>query len=412
MLSAVVDLTQDEDDGESARPSGEPLRKVRKTVGSSSPGTPPAVPPPSPISPPVTPPATPPAILPNTPPATPPAIPPGTLPVNQSAGPSTSGASSQQPSPDTTVFYAKLINRFRQPRYKGYCFIAHYASRFDSFLILEYFCKAGITIEIIMQGCKLMFMYDETFAQRYIDSYSFFPFALAKMPAALDLTTTEKGYFPHLFNRVENENYFGPYPDKKFYNYDNMSDKDREKFDAWYSTVEGTFFDFKKELYAYGVNDVVLLREGCMKYRESFVQCTELDPFAFTTIASCSMGVFKTHYLDRNTLALTHNKAYVHQNKSYSSGSIEWLEYVKKTRNVDVHHAVNHGEVSIGKYFLDGYYEQDDVRHGLEYAGCIFHGHCCRFEPHQTHPLSGVPYGVLRNQFDDKVEILRNAYGL
>ncbi len=159
---------------------------------------------------------------------------------------------------------AKLINRFRHPRYNGYCFIAHYASRFDAFLILEYFCKAGIAIEVIMQGCKIIFMYDESFGQRYIDSYSFFPMALAKMPVALDLTTTEKGYFPHLFNRVENENYFGPYPDKKFYNYDNMSDKDREKFDAWYSTVEGKCFDFRKELYAYGVNDVVLLREGCM----------------------------------------------------------------------------------------------------------------------------------------------------
>ncbi len=307
---------------------------------------------------------------------------------------------------------AKLINRFRHPQYNGYCFIAHYASRFDAFLILEYFCKAGIAIEVIMQGCKIIFMYDESFGQRYIDSYSFFPMALAKMPVALDLTTTEKGYFPHLFNRVENENYFGPYPDKKFYNYDNMSDKDREKFDAWYSTVEGKWFDFRKELYAYGVNDVVLLREGCMKYREAFMQCAGLDPFGFATLAGCSMGVFKTHYLGRNTLALTHNKAYIDQNKSYSSDSIEWLEYVKKTRNVDVHHAVNHGEVSIGKYFLDGYYQQDGVRHGLEYAGCIFHGHCCRFEPHESHPLSGVPYGVLRRQFDDKIEILQNAYGL
>ncbi len=48
-----------------------------------------------------------------------------------------------------------------------------------------------------MQGCKLIFMYDEAFAQRYIDSYSFIPMALSKTPAALNLTTTEKGYFPH-----------------------------------------------------------------------------------------------------------------------------------------------------------------------------------------------------------------------
>ncbi len=47
-----------------------------------------------------------------------------------------------------------------------------------------------------MQGCKIIFMYDESFGQRYIDSYSFFPMALAKMPVALDLTTTEKATSP------------------------------------------------------------------------------------------------------------------------------------------------------------------------------------------------------------------------
>ncbi|XP_051743104.1 uncharacterized protein LOC127508773 isoform X2 [Ctenopharyngodon idella] len=191
-----------------------------------------------------------------------------------------------------------------------------------------------------------------------------------------------------------------------------MSDKDRVKFDAWYTGVSGKLFNFRKELSEYGVNDVVLLREACMKYREAFIECTEVDPFSFTTLASCCMGVFKTHYLERDTLALTHNKAYVRQSKTYSNASIEWLEYVKKTRDVDIHHAVNHGEVSIGRFFLDGFYEKSGIKHGLEYNGCLHHGHECRFEPYRTHPMSGVPYGVLRSQFDDKVDILRNAYGL
>ncbi|XP_065122769.2 uncharacterized protein [Paramisgurnus dabryanus] len=305
-----------------------------------------------------------------------------------------------------------LINHFRQRRYKGYTFIAHYASKFDSFLILEYFCKAGLTLDIIMQGCKLIYMYDSVYAQRYIDSYSFIPMALSKMPAALNLTTTEKGYFPHHFNRVENESYVGPYPDKKFYGYDNMTDKNQAKFDEWYATVTGKFFDFKKELKEYGVNDVVLLREACMKYRDAFIACTELDPFNFTTLASCCMGVFKTHYLDSKTLALTHNNAYVQKSKTYSNASIEWLEYVKKTRNLDIHHALNHGEVSIGKYYLDGFAEFQGTRYGLEFAGCMFHGHSCQYPSHYTHPMSAVPYGVLRRQFDEKVDILQNAYGL
>ncbi|MGL5598386.1 MAG: DNA polymerase, partial [Aeromonas sp.] len=209
-------------------------------------------------------------------------------------------------------------------------------------------------VDIIMQGCKLIYMRDQVFNQRYIDSYSFMPMALSKLPAALNLTTTEKGYFPHHFNRVENENYVGPFPDKGYYGYHDMTDKNQTKFDAWYKTVKDKVFDFKKELQHYGVNDVVLLREACIKYREAFMNCTAIDPFSFTTLASCCMGVFKAHYLSPDTLALTHNNAYVQKSKAYSNVSIEWLEYVKKTRNVDVHHAVNHGEVSIGNYFLDG----------------------------------------------------------
>ncbi|XP_036418219.1 high affinity immunoglobulin gamma Fc receptor I-like [Colossoma macropomum] len=46
----------------------------------------------------------------------------------------------------------------------------------------------------------------------------------------------------------QNENYVGPYPDKSFYGYDTMNDKDRKQFDEWYGTVYGGVFDFKKEL--------------------------------------------------------------------------------------------------------------------------------------------------------------------
>lgn len=114
--------------------------------------------------------------------------------------------------------------------------------------------------------------------------------ALSKMPSALNLTMTEKGYFPHHFNRLENEKYVGPYPDKKFYGYENMSDKDLAKFNVWYSTVAGKVFRFM------------------------------------------------------------------------------------------------------------------DSR-------CLHHGHCCRYDADDTHPMSHVAFGKLRGQFDDKVEILQMPSG-
>ncbi len=140
----------------------------------------------------------------------------------------------------------RLIKKFRWPRYHNFTWIAHNASGFDNFIILEYFTKMGIAPKITMQGCRLILMYDDKFKQRFIDSYSFIPMRLANTPAAFNLTNAEKGYFPHQFNRIENESYVGPYPAKDFYGYASMSNKDRTEFDEWYGTVSGKVFDLKK----------------------------------------------------------------------------------------------------------------------------------------------------------------------
>ncbi|KAL0148364.1 hypothetical protein M9458_056344, partial [Cirrhinus mrigala] len=306
----------------------------------------------------------------------------------------------------------RLIKKFRRPRYRNFTWIAHNASGFDNFILLEYFTRMGIAPKITMQGCRLIFMYDDAFKQRFIDSYSFIPMRLANTPAAFNLPNAEKGYFPHHFNRIENDSYVGPYPAKDFYGYATMSNKDRAEFDEWYSGVSDKVFDFKKELAMYGKNDVVLLREVCMKYRDEFIQCTGLDPFNYTTLAATCMAIFKTHYLPKDTIALTRNNGYINQNKTYSNASIEWLEYIGKSRRVDIQHALNHGEVSFGKYYVDGFYIDGTTRKALEFAGCFYHGctHC--YNPNDLNLLLKVPYGLLRRQFDDKLEILKHAYGL
>ena len=167
-----------------------------------------------------------------------------------------------------------------------------------------------------------------------------------------------------------------------------------------------------KRSFVYGKNNVVLLCEACIKYRDKFIQCTKLDPFNYTTLASCCMAVYKTHFLPKDTLALTHNNAYINQHKTFSNASTEWLEYVKHTRDVDVHHALTHGEMKFGVYYVDGYYEKDSVRKALELNGCMHYGNECRYSPNQHHPMSKVLYGELRKQFDTKVEILVRTYGL
>ncbi|XP_052426447.1 uncharacterized protein LOC127968976 [Carassius gibelio] len=307
----------------------------------------------------------------------------------------------------------QMVKHFRRPKFEGFTFIAHNSSGFDSFILLEYFTSQGLTPKIILQGCRLVYMYDQVFKQRYIDSYSFLPMKLSKMTSALNLNTSEKGYFPHHFNRLQNANYIGPYPSKDYYGYQTMSDAERVKFDSWYEGVAGGVFDFKKQLALYCKNDVVLLREGCMKYRKEFIECTNVDPFGCITLAGCAMKVFKTLFLTKDTIALTHKNAYINQYKAYSNPSIQWLEYIKASRNVDVHHALNYGEAKFEPYHVDGYYEADNGdKIALEFLGCFWHGHCCCFNPNDLNPVSKTPFGLLRRQSDNKLNVLRNTYNL
>ena len=46
---------------------------------------------------------------------------------------------------------------------------------------------------------------------RFIDSLNFIPMDLADMPKAFGETELVKGYFPHLFNRTENQSVILPH---------------------------------------------------------------------------------------------------------------------------------------------------------------------------------------------------------
>ena len=53
---------------------------------------------------------------------------------------------------------------------------------------------------------------------------------LANMPKTFGFTELKKGYFPHLFNKLENLNYVGAIPPKKDYSPDTMKPEIREQF--------------------------------------------------------------------------------------------------------------------------------------------------------------------------------------
>lgn len=99
----------------------------------------------------------------------------------------------------------------------------------------------------------------------------------------------EKGYFPHLFNTVENYDYVGPIPDIDYFDLGFVikDEKEYQAFLEWYNSWQGREdWCFKDELRKYCINDVLVLSHIMKSYNEILVEKFDLSPWFNTTAPS------------------------------------------------------------------------------------------------------------------------------
>ena len=94
--------------------------------------------------------------------------------------------------------------------HQGAIVIAHNLRGFDRFLLWAYFYKECFLPKLILNGAKMMSMELEEAEIKFRDSLNFLPMPLKALPKTFGLTELKKGYFPHFFNRRENQIYVGP----------------------------------------------------------------------------------------------------------------------------------------------------------------------------------------------------------
>ena len=92
--------------------------------------------------------------------------------------------------------------------------IAHNFQGYEGYFMTEEQHRQYQIVEQLRNGVKLL---QVTFDRiRLIDSL-LLSNALSAFPKTFGLTELKKGHFPHLFNTPENQDYFEPIPEKKFY---------------------------------------------------------------------------------------------------------------------------------------------------------------------------------------------------
>ncbi|XP_050505309.1 uncharacterized protein LOC126883691 [Diabrotica virgifera virgifera] len=143
-----------------------------------------------------------------------------------------------------------------------------------------------------------------------------------------------------------------------------MKLKQREEFLQWHEAHKNDEFDFQKEIHAYCDSDVDILRLGCLEFRKEFLGIANIDPFQYLTIASVCMAIYRSKYLQPNTIGVVKQDI----KETYSQASIKWLSQFPA-----VQHALNGGEVTICGAKVDGYDSSTNTVY--QYQGCFWHGH-------------------------------------
>ena len=274
------------------------------------------------------------------------------------------------------------------PQHQDCIVIAHNFQGYDSYPILKFLNENAIACDAIYNGTKCMTLKTKTKGShqfgiriKFIDSLNFIPMALAKFPKTFAQPELCKGYFPHFFNKDENQEYVGPIPCQNDYGVNFMKPEAREKFMTWHQEqVDNDYvFDFRHEILKYCRSDVDILAQCCKLYREMLKLATSMDgdpetgidPFdTATTIAGYCMQVYRTKFLQKDTIALLPQHQQLKRKQSHEA--LQWLSYTAEKEGIRIQHARNGGEKRVGNYYLDGYCEETHTVY--EYQGCYWHG--------------------------------------
>ena len=294
--------------------------------------------------------------------------------------------------------------------------IAHNFQGYDGYFIVHEYYGNNQVIEQIRNGAKLLEVKHDSI--RFIDSLSFFQMPLSAFPKTFGLTELKKGYFPHLFNRPENQDYVGIVPSQDYYMPESMSVDALKEFQQWHNEqrANNVEFDFAKELVEYCVSDVKLLKQGCMTFKELFIANSGFNPFDKITLASACNEDLRRNCMIKNSIASEPINGWRNQVNQLKV-ALEWLhwkdhqlcqEALKELTPEDleahdlmglaypdhphpvyrnyVQHGGNQGEFKIPgtNFTVDGYHE--DTQTVFQFHGCFWHG-CTSCYPnrHEKH---------------------------
>ena len=106
------------------------------------------------------------------------------------------------------IFRKKIISLYSSSKIV-FSFLFFSLLDFDGQFVLSWLLQQETTPSVISYSSKIMAMTHKALNIRLIDSLDLLPMTSSKLPACFGITELQKGFFPHLFNTRENQDYAG-----------------------------------------------------------------------------------------------------------------------------------------------------------------------------------------------------------
>ncbi|KAL3091471.1 hypothetical protein niasHS_004876 [Heterodera schachtii] len=269
--------------------------------------------------------------------------------------------------------------------------IAHNGGKYDFHLVLEALHRRNRPPKhLCTTGLKIYSMSLSGRHQRRItfkDSINYFFCALDALVKSFDVPdhlATLKPFFPYLYIRRQHlSQRLINLPAQEFYAPDTMKAEKRAQFLRWHADNNGNGFQLREQLIMYCVNDVAILRESVIRFRQLIADNTQgLDPFLHaSTAAGLALATFRRCFLPANRLVHSPEGGYLRGRRASAESQryIRFFELEHPEAQVQcASWSVGEAHIEDSGYRVDGLWRRDGALRPLaiEWLGCYYHG--CR----------------------------------
>ncbi|CAL2042901.1 unnamed protein product [Caenorhabditis brenneri] len=276
---------------------------------------------------------------------------------------------------------SSMVNWMFDAENKGFVCVAHNSSGYDGQFILENLIASNKAAPVVcLDGTKLIYLRHK--GVKLVDSMKYLTMSLSGLGKTFEVDSL-KGDFPVCFIRPENYDYIGKLPDDKEYALENKSADVKAKLQKFLAEERssGKQFNFFEELKKYCYNDVYMLAASMASFEKEFETITDVCLLEESvTIAAAAVKTFRRKHLQNLCPIVLDPKPSASYNASIKSQ--KYLLWLAHKEEVAIEISTTSGEKKFGPYRVDGFIDKCPKypdRLILEFNGCYYHAHDCRF---------------------------------